>query len=136
MNLIELARQLGEEIQNDELYIKVRMNEQKLEIDEEFQNLMKEFNEEKMQINEEMSKDSPDQNRIDILNKSIGEKYEKITKNPNMIAFQESQKEFMEVINKVSSIILKSAQGESPYSDGIFDNLGCEGSCDGCSGCN
>jgi Uncharacterized conserved protein len=135
MDLIEMARQFGEEIQSDELYIKVRMDEQKLELDEEFQKLMKEFNEAKALINEEISKETPSQDKIENLNKEISEKYEKITKNPNMMAYQESQKKFMEIINTVNSIILKSARGENPYAEEPEDYLGCSGECSGCTLC-
>ncbi len=135
MDLIEIARQLGEEIQNDELYIKVRINEQRLEMDEEFQKLMKSFNEEKSKINEEISKEEPNQSKIEALNKSISEKYEKIGKNPNMISYQKSQKELMDIINKINFIILKSAQGENPYSVENEDYPGCSGVCSGCEGC-
>ncbi len=135
MDLVEMARQFGEEIQSDELYIKVRMDEQKLELDEEFQKLMKEFNEDKALINEEINKEAPDQEIIENLNKSISEKYKKISTNPNMISYQTSQKKFMEIINRVNSIILRSARGENPYSEEYEDSSGCSGSCSGCAGC-
>ena len=135
MNLIDLAKQFGEEIQNDELYIKVRMNEQKLETDEKLQRLMGEFNEHKSEINREMAKDNPDEEKIKSLNKLISEEYEKISKNANMVEYQNSQKEFMEVMNKVNSIILRAAQGENPYLDDEEGLLGCSGSCSSCDGC-
>ena len=132
MNLIDLAKQLGEEIQNDELYIKVRMAEQKLETDTEFQNIMSEFNKEKNELNEEMMKETTDKEKIEKLNISIKDKYEKINKNENMVAYRNAQTDFMDVINKINEIILKSAQGKDPYSENEFE---CGGSCAGCSGC-
>lgn len=132
MNLIELARHLGEEIQNDEVYIKVRMAEQKLEIDKEFQKLLSVFNEEKAELNEQIAKKSPDREKVQELNLSLQEKYEQISKNPNMIVYRQAQEKLNDIIKRISGIILKSAQGGDPYSD---EDYGCTGDCSGCHGC-
>lgn len=133
MNLIDLARQLGEEIQNDEMYVKVRMAEQKLETDEEFQKLMSSFNEEKTKLNEEIMKENSDKEKIHQLNTSIEEKYDEINNNPNMISYREVQKDFMDIIKKINTIILMSAQGQDPYADDYYE---CGGSCSSCDGCH
>lgn len=133
MNLIELARQFGEEIQQDDMYINMRILEQKLDTDKDFQLLMDSFNNDKIKINEEMSKDSPDSNKIQELNKSIQTKYNKILENKNMISYQEAQKKFMDIIKRVNAIIVKSAQGENPST---ADFTECGGSCSDCSGCS
>lgn len=133
MNLVELARHLGEEIQSDEMYIKVRMAEQRLEIDEEFQKLLSAFNEEKAELNKEVAKKNSDRERVRKLNLSLQEKYEQIGKNPNMIVYRQAQEEFNDVIKKISDIILRAAQGGDPYSD---EDYGCTGGCSGCHGCD
>lgn len=133
MGLIELARQFGQEIQNDDAYIKMRIAQQKLDTDRELQNLMKIFNEEKIKINEEMSKSDPDENKISILNNSIDSHYHQLMQNKNMEEYQNANKEFMEIIKRVNSIIIKSAQGENPYTADYYE---CGGSCGSCSGCN
>lgn len=133
MDLVELARQFGEEIQNNDTYIKMRLAQQKLDTDEKLQRIMKIFNDEKEQINDEMSKDTPDQNKISKLNESIESHYNEIMKNQNMQEYQDVNREFMDIIKRVNSIIIKSAQGEDPH---VADYSECGGSCSSCAGCN
>lgn len=130
MDLIELAKQFGEEIQNNEEYIKMKIAQQNLDIDEEFQKMLREFNEQKQRINDELAKEKPDNDLISELNRSVQDYYDKLMKNEKMIEYQKANKEFMDIMKTVNSIIMASVSGENPN---MVD--GCSGSCSTCFGC-
>lgn len=55
-DVIEMAREIGRQLQKDELYLKLELARQQSEEDEELQNAIGEFNLKRMAINNEASK--------------------------------------------------------------------------------
>lgn len=136
MDLITLARELGFAIQNDDDYVDYRIKEQNVECDKELQSIIEKFNLKKADINYEISKENPDNEKIDKLNEEIGTLYNEMTQNENMKSYNESKSKFSKKLAKVSRIINESAQGKDPYLvDVDTEESSCGGSCSGCSGC-
>ena len=137
MDIITLARELGAAIQQDELYIDYKIKEQNIECDSELQKNIKDFNYKKSEINIEISKDNADSQKIDELNSSIGELYQKITQNFKMEEYNEAKQKFDDRLQKVSFIINSASAGQDPYSVDVNDDTSsCTGSCQTCNGCS
>lgn len=137
MDIITLARELGAAIQQDELYIDYKIKEQNIECDSKLQKNIKDFNSKKSEINIEISKDNADSQKIDELNSSIGELYQKITQNFKMEEYNEAKRKFDDRLQKVSFIINSASAGQDPYSIDVNDDISsCTGSCQTCNGCS
>lgn len=135
MDMIELARQLGKEIQKDETYIKMRLTEQTSEDDQELQNLVGEFNLKRMSINNEASKADRDDEKLQELNKEMRHIYAQIMQNENMQNYNSAKQEFEAKFQRVVAIIQNSADGEDPETTDYISSS-CTGSCATCGGCH
>ena len=134
--IFNLAREIGVAIQNSEEYINYRMNEQAVECNKGLQSTIENFNLKKAEINSELSKEKADQEKLDKLNKEIGELYKKITDDETMKKFNTAKQIFDDLLNKVSYVISECAKGEDPYKVQIPDDDACTGSCATCGGCH
>ena len=135
MDVVNLAKELGLALQNDETYIKFKISDQNVACDEALQKIINEFNSKKAEINEELSKENLSQEKIDDLNNIISELYINMMKNETMAAHNSAKAEFENVLRKVNTIIMKSAQGEDPSALDI-DEFSCGGGCGSCGGCH
>ncbi len=133
MDIIELARQLGREIQQDEAYIKMRTAEQVSEEDSELQELIEEYNEKRIAINVEASKTDRDDDKMQALNKEMRALYAKVMSNENMKTYNKAKQQFDTKLQQVLGIIQNSALGDDP--DTTDPVSGCTGSCSTCGGC-
>lgn len=136
MDIIELARQIGREIQQDEAYIKMRSAEQVSEADEELQELITDFNMKRMAINNEASKVDRDDEKLQALNKEMRHLYSQVMQNENMIIYNQAKQEFDSKLQRVLAIIQNSANGDDPETTDFVGGTGCSGSCSSCGGCH
>jgi len=136
MDILDLARELGKAIQEDEKYIEYRMKEQKVECKEDLQKIIEKFNLKKVEINLELSKENSDKEKLDELNKEIGDLYGKIMADETMQDFNKAKQEFDVILNNVSYIISESAAGKDPYTIEIPNGADCVGNCASCGGCH
>lgn len=134
MDMIELAREIGKEIQKDEAYIKMRVAQQVSEEDEALQNLVGEFNLKRMAISNEASKTDRDDTKLEELNREMRHLYAEIMQNENMAKFNTAKQEFDTKLQRVLAIINNSAEGEDPETTDYTSN--CTGSCSTCGGCH
>lgn len=135
MDIINLARELGSAIQQNEEYIDYKIKEQNVECDAKLQRTIEEFNLKKVSINNEIGKSEVDQKKIDELNESIGELYNQIMQNETMKDYNDAKQKFETTLRKVILIINSSAQGENPYTVDVESESSCAGNCSSCSGC-
>lgn len=112
MDMIELAREIGREIQKDEAYIKMRLAQQVSEEDEELQNLVGEFNLKRMAISNEASKVDRDDGKLEELNKELRHLYAEIMKNVKMANYNAAKQQFDTKLQRVLAIINNSAEGD------------------------
>lgn len=134
MDLIDLARQLGKELQRDERYINFRLCQQKIELNNILQEKLNQFNKSKSEINLEMSKENPNRKKIKELNNLLKETYDQIINEDDMKLFNDAEHEFKDLLNRINAIIMQSAQGGDPLTADYYES--CGGSCSSCAGCH
>ena len=77
MDVIELARELGKAIQQDERFLAMQIARQNSDNDDELQQLIGEFNLKRMAINNEAAKENRDEAKLQQLNSELRETYAK-----------------------------------------------------------
>ena len=78
MDTVELAREIGRQIQNDEAYVQLKVAQQNSDEDKELQDLIGEFNLKRMASNNEASKTDRDDTKMQELNQELRDSYSKI----------------------------------------------------------
>lgn len=134
MDIIELSRELGRKIQQEESYINMQAANKACEEDEALQALIGEFNLKKLALNEKISSPEQDKEAVVALNTEMRKIYADIMVNENMIKLNESKAQFDTIINRVFAIVSNSANGEDPNTTDY--QASCSGSCSSCSGCH
>ena len=134
MDIIELSRELGRKIQQEESYIAMQEANVACEKDEALQALIGEFNLKKLALNEKISAPEQDKEAVAALNTEMRKIYADIMVNENMIKLNESKAQFDQIINRVFAIVSNSANGEDPNPTDY--KASCSGSCSSCSGCH
>lgn len=135
MNIIDLARNFGKEIQKTEEYLELMRAKKENDNDKELNDLIGQFNLLKFDIQRLLSDKEDQQEKINEKNAELSKIYEKIMKNKNMIAFNKVSNNMNTIMNKVNSILMATVNGEDPLTFSEFNNLECSGGCSGCSGC-
>ena len=133
MDIIEMTRELGKALQQDERFIAYQLATQANDQDQELQNLISEFEGMRKELNYEITKDDKDTDRIKELDEGIKAHYQQIMQNPRMIVFTAAQKSLESLVTNINQIITMCANGEDP--DTCEPSSGCTGSCSTCGGC-
>ncbi|MBQ8079654.1 MAG: YlbF family regulator [Oscillospiraceae bacterium] len=134
MNVLELARQLGHAIQQDERYIAYTLAKQANDEDEALQNLIQAFELKRMELQMALGKEEKDQEAIAQLNDVVKEIYQRIMQSPRMMVYNAAKQGYDQLQNEVNTIISMSLSGADP--DQIDpETAGCTGSCSTCGGC-
>ena len=114
MTVIEMARELGKKIQQEESYILLNTAQQAVEEDEELQEKIAEFNMKRYELTQEITKADRDDKKIEELDKVVRELYDVATNHEKMVAYNNAQDEFNEMFEYVLHIIQMSATGADP----------------------
>ena len=134
--LLELAKDLGYELQNDERFVRLQMARSASDDDAGLQELIGEFNLKRIAMSAEMSKendeDKDEEKRLS-LDAELRELYDRLMKNENMAAYQAARAEMDKLTNSIVTIITLSAQGQNPDE---AEASQCGGNCSGCQGCH
>lgn len=135
MDIIEMTRELGKAIQQDDRYIAYNLARQANDEDEQLQNLINAFNLKRMQLQMEVGKADKDNDKIQELNEVIKSSYKTIMENPKMMVYQAAKEGFDALLGQVNTIISMSANGMDP--DEIdLETASCAGDCSACGGCH
>lgn len=135
MDVIAKARELGKEIQADERYVAYMEAKNKSDNDEKLQEMINQFNLLRMNLSTEINKGADaDENKKADLDKQIRDLYANIMSNEHMAAYAAAKEELDDVIKKVSTIIMMSANGEDPETCDVEHS--CGGNCSSCGGCH
>lgn len=132
--IIEMARSIGRELQNDERFVRTQLAQAAADEDAELQNLIGEFNFKRIALNQEMSKEDKDNDKLQTLDGEIRDVYARLMANEHMQAYQAAKQELDALVNGVATIVTLSAQGQDP--DSIDEAPSCSGDCSGCAGCH
>lgn len=133
--ILEMAKEIGHVIQQDERFIKLQMAQAKADEDAALQELIGEFNLKRMAINGEAVKPEAEQDaeKVKQLNVELREVYARVMANESMAAYNAAKTELDKVINGVGAIINMAAQGLNPDD---YDEHQCGGNCASCGGCH
>ena len=135
MDIIELTRELGMQLQAEESYIAMRSAQQTCDEDEALQELIGEFNLKRMAINNEAQKDDRNEDTLKRLNEEFRAVYAQIMENENMTRYNAAKNEFDALLQRVTAIIGLCADGENPDTCD-YDAASCGGDCSSCAGCH
>lgn len=133
MDIIDMTRELGKLLQQEDSYKNMRAAESKADADTELQGLIKDFNIKRLSVNVETQKTEKDGEKIAQLNKEMQKVYADIMANENMKAYNEAKQEFDKISGRVMTILQNCIAGEDPETTD-FDSS-CTGSCSTCGGC-
>ena len=114
MDMIQLAREIGKEIQKDQSYLAVKEAEKACDNDTALQDEIAQFNMKRMTLNQEATKQERDEAKIAKLNEELRACYEKVMENPNMTAFNNAKTELDNKLKHIIDIITMSAEGADP----------------------
>lgn len=132
--ILEMAKDLGRAIQQDERFMKMQMAQARADEDEALQALIGEFNLKRMAINAESAKgEEQDEEKLRALNVEIREVYAKVMANESMAAYNEAKTEMDKLTNAVGAILNMAAQGLDPDD---YEEHSCGGNCSSCGGCH
>ena len=134
MTVIEMARELGKKIQQEESYILLNTAQKAVEDDDELQEKIAEFNMKRYELTQEITKADRDDKKIEELDKVVHELYDVATNHEKMLAYNNAQDEFNEMFEFVLHIIQMSAAGDDPDTIEIPQQGGCCGDCGSCGG--
>ena len=133
MDIIEMTRELGKALQNDDRFIAYSLAKQANDNDAELQKLISDFEQMRSDLTAELCKEDKDTDRVKELDEGIKSNYKKIMENRNMIVFTAAQNALESLVNNMNQIITMSANGEDPAT--CEPSTGCTGSCANCGGC-
>lgn len=135
MDSIELARELGKQIQKEEIFIKFQTAQKAVEDDNELQEQIADFNMKRYELTKEVAKEQKDEDKIAELDKTVREMYSSVTGNQKMIDYNNAQDEFNDFMDYIEHILSESADGKDP--DKVEKpEIGCTGDCSSCGGCH
>ena len=134
MDIIELTREIGKMIQQDERYLALQAAQKASDADGDLQHLIGEFNLKRLAISNEDSAEKPDNEKIAQYNRELREIYTQIMSNDHMKAYEAAKNELDVLARRIQTIILKSLDGEDPETADV--DASCGGNCASCSGCH
>lgn len=135
MDVMELTRELGKAIQQDDRYIAYTLAKKVNDEDAELQKDIERFTELRNQVSAAMTSENLDKDNLVELDKEMKEVYQKIMSNTNMVVFQSAQTNLENLITNIQQIISLCANGEDPETYQP-QTSGCTGSCSTCGGCS
>lgn len=136
MKSIDMARELGKQIQQEECFVKYMTAQKAVEDDDALQEKIADFNMKRYELTKEVAKEARDEDKISELDKTVRSMYEEITTDPKMVSYNKAQDEFNDMMDYVEHIISESADGKDP--DTVEEPVkgGCSGDCSSCGGCH
>ena len=135
LDVIALTRELGKKIQQEDIFIKYQLAKQNADNDEELQKMINEFGAKREELSDESGKPEKekDPEKIQQISREMRRAYGEIMSNQSMINYNEAKQAYDVIVNRISTIIQKSFEGEDPETADYSPN--CTGSCATCGGC-
>ena len=137
MDVIQLARQLGEAIQEDERFVNFQLAQQQAEADAPLQEMLVNYATQREAMGKEMRDSGADAAKIEEMNAQLGRIYAEIIQNERMQIVLSAKEELSKLTGFISQIVEGSAQGQDPATIEYRQvHGGCGGGCSGRSGCS
>lgn len=132
--LMEMAKDLGEALQQDERFNALQMAQAKADEDQGLQDLIGEFNLKRMAMGSEEAKEQRDEEKIHRLDEELREVYARVMANESMQAYNMARAAMDKLLSDINRVLVLSAQGEDPHA--IDTEHSCGGNCGSCGGCH
>ena len=137
MNVIELTRQLGEAIQQDEKYIAFMEAKKANEEDMDLNAMIGKLNLVQMSYQNESGKDAPDEKKLEEMDNEFRQLYGDIMLNENMKRYEEKKQALDDMMNYLIGILSQCVNGADPATcEPVSESGDCTGSCSTCGGCS
>ncbi len=136
MTVIEMARELGKVLQEDEKYKRYMKACEVNDTDTEIQKAIGEFNLKRAELSKEMKEPDKNADKLTELDKEIREMYDNIMAMPKMIEFNEAKADMEKLLDSINFIVSMAANGEDPATCPEQPPHSCGGSCSTCGGCH
>lgn len=133
MDIIELTRQLGAEIQKQEEYKAFHAAKEANEKDDELNALIDKIQLIHMSYQHEAAKDDANEEKLAAYDKEFSEVYKQVMANPRMKSFENAKAGLDSLMKKITGILTLCAQGEDPATCEYQSS--CGGDCSSCGGC-
>lgn len=134
MDLIQMTRDLGKQIQASEEYRNYQAAKEANDNDAELQQMIEEFNLIRVKLSTAMQKEDADAEEMAKLDHDLKETYTKVMGNPHMMDFNIAKNEMDAMMNRISGILMMCVNGEDP--DTCEPPASCGGDCGSCGGCH
>ena len=134
-DLLEMAKQLGRELQKDERYLAFRKASEDNDNDTALQNLIAQFNQKRLDLGNAEDAPEQDEDRVKALGEEVRALYSQIMANDAMRKYQAVRAEFEQLLDGINRVIAYSAAGQDPDSFDPTAAASCSGDCSACGGC-
>ncbi|MBE6795074.1 MAG: YlbF family regulator [Ruminococcaceae bacterium] len=135
MKVIELTRQLGAAIQEDERYKAYEEARKANEADTALNDLIGKINLTQLNYQQEAAKgEEADGDKMEGYAKEFEELYREIMLNGNMVKFEAAKTAVDDMMNEIMGILACCVDGQDPAT--CTPEHHCNGSCDSCGGCH
>ncbi len=132
MDLIQMTRELGAAIQQDERYLALAKANAINEADTELNSLIGEVQMIQTSYQSESGKEDADKEKLEALDKQFSEVYGKIMANPNMQSFQVAREAIDDLMKEITGILGLCIRGDDPATCELEQEQNCEGECSSC----
>ena len=135
MDIIEITRQLGAAIQQDERYLAFHEARRANEADNDLNDLINKIQLIHMSYQHEAAKDNADEEKLEAYDKEFSEVYKTVMDNENMIRYEAARKAVDDMMNNITQLLSLCVQGQDPMTCEPEEH-NCSGDCGSCGGCH
>jgi cell fate (sporulation/competence/biofilm development) regulator YlbF (YheA/YmcA/DUF963 family) len=136
MDVIEITRQLGAAIQQDERYLAFHEARKVNEADTDLNDLINKIQLIHMSYQHEAAKDDASEEKLQAYDKEFSEVYAAVMANGNMQKYEAARKAVDDMMNYITQILAMCVQGEDPATCDPAAEHQCSGECGSCGGCH
>ncbi|MEE1245657.1 MAG: YlbF family regulator [Acutalibacteraceae bacterium] len=136
MDIIEITRQLGAAIQQDERYLAFHEARRTNEADTDLNDLINKIQLIHMSYQHEAAKDDANEEKLAAYDKEFSEVYQAVMANENMQKYEAARHAVDDMMNEITAILSLCVQGEDPETCQPQEEHHCSGECGSCGGCH
>ena len=133
MDIIELTRQLGAAIQQEDAYHAFHKAKEVNEQDDALNEMINKLQLIHMSYQHEAAKDDANEEKLAAYDREFSEAYKAVMANPHMQAFEQAKQGLDVLMKRITGILSLCAQGEDPAT--CEYQAACSGDCSSCGGC-
>ena len=136
MDIIEITRQLGAAIQQDERYLAFHEARRTNEADTDLNDLINKIQLIHMSYQHEAAKDDANEEKLAAYDKEFSEVYQTVMANENMQKYEAARHAVDDMMNEITAILSLCVQGEDPKTCQPQEEHHCSGECGSCGVCH